>query len=163
MRRERGLTAIIAYKVTKGFLWLTLAPALAVAVHVGLGHRLVGLAEQVRHGTHAWSLELARLLLRASTPRGLWTIVVALVVDGVASLVEGWALLRGRWWGPWLVVATTGLLVPFEGIALVRHPHVSRLLLVTVNVAIVVYLARNALREHRASTDAAHPDDRRAE
>jgi uncharacterized membrane protein (DUF2068 family) len=150
MQRERGLTAIIAYKMVKGVAWLILAPVLAVAVHVGLGHRLLGLAAELRHGTHAWSLELAQLLLHAATPRGLWTIVVALLVDGVASLIEGWALIHGRWWGPWLVVVSTSSLLPLETIALVRHPHFSRFLLLAVNVVIVVYLARKALRERRA-------------
>jgi uncharacterized membrane protein (DUF2068 family) len=149
MGRERALTAIIAYKVVKGVLWLVLAPVLAVAVRAGLGHQLVGLADQLRHSTHAWSLELARLLLRAATPRGLWTVVVALVADGVVSLVEGWALTRGHWWGPWLVVVTTSSLLPLEVLAVVHHPHVNRFALLGINVAIVVYLARKALRERR--------------
>jgi len=150
VRRERGLTAIIAYKVIKGGLWLVLAPVLAVAVHVGLGYRLLGFAEQLRHSTHAWSLELAKLLTRAATPRGLWTMVIALVADGIASLFEGWALFHGHWWGPWLVVFTTGSLLPFELVAFVCHVHVARFLLFTVNAAIVAYLARKALRERGA-------------
>jgi uncharacterized membrane protein (DUF2068 family) len=163
MRRERGLTVIIAYKMIKGVAWLILAPVLAVAVHVGLGHRLVGLAAELRHGTHAWSLQLAELLLRAATPRGLWTIVVALLVDGIASLIEGWALVHGRWWGPWLVVVTTSLLLPLEAIALVHHPHFSRFLLLAVNVAIVVYLARKALLERRAPLGPASQAEGRGE
>jgi uncharacterized membrane protein (DUF2068 family) len=149
MRRERGLTVIIAYKVGKGTLWLILAPILAVAVHVGLGPELVSLADPLRHSTHAWSLELAKLITRAATPRGLWTMVIALLADGVASLIEGWALVHGRWWGPWLVVVTTSALVPFEIVALLRHPHVGRFALLAANAAIVVYLARKALLERR--------------
>ena len=125
-------------------------PILAVAVHVGIGADLVGFADELRHHSHAWSLELAKLILSAATPRGLWTIVVALVADGASSVVEGWALVHGHWWGPWLVVVTTGSLLPFEVVALVRHPHVSRLLLLAVNVVIVVYLARKALEDRRA-------------
>jgi uncharacterized membrane protein (DUF2068 family) len=150
VHRERGLVVIIAYKLLKGGLWLLLALGLAIGIHMGIGHRLAGVADQLRHNAHAWSLALARLLVRASTPRGLWTIVVALVVDGVSSLIEGWALLHGRWWGPWLVVVATGSLLPYELYALVRHPHPSRAALFVVNLAIVVYLARIALRE-RAS------------
>ena len=161
MRRERGLQVIIAYKFIKAGLWLVLAPTLAIAVHLGLGHRLLGLADELRHSTHAWSLELARLILRAATPRGLWTIVIALLADGIASLVEGWALIHGAWWGPWLVVVSTGALLPFEALALAHHPHVNRFLLLAVNMLIVVYLARKALRERaeaRGSAAAAeHP------
>jgi uncharacterized membrane protein (DUF2068 family) len=162
VHRERGLVAIIAYKLGKGALWLLLAAALTLGIRMGIGHRLAGLADELRHHANAWSLALARLVVRASTPRGLWTIVVALLADGSVSLVEGWALLHGRWWGPWLVVVATGALLPYELYALVRHPHVGRALLFVVNLAIVVYLARNALREHaRPKTIAPVPEPSR--
>lgn len=149
MRRERGVVLIIAYKLVKGGLWLVFAAVILVLMRMGLGHHLVGLAEHLRHHSRAWSLELAELVVRASTPRGLWTIVVALVADGVVSLVEGWALLHGHWWGPWVVVVATGSLLPFEVVAFVRRPHLVRAVLFVVNAAIVVYLARKVMREHR--------------
>jgi uncharacterized membrane protein (DUF2068 family) len=43
----------------------------------------------------------------------------------------------------------TGSLLPFEVVALVRHFHVSRVLLFVVNLLIVGYLGRKALREHQ--------------
>jgi uncharacterized membrane protein (DUF2068 family) len=149
VRRERGLVVIIAYKLVKGGLWLVLGAAVVVLLHLGLGDRLAGWADHLRHHSRAWSLELADLLVRAATRRGLWTLVVALFADGVFTLVEGWALMRGHWWGPWLVVVATSSLLPFEIVALARHPHVSRVALLLVNLVIVVYLARKALREHR--------------
>ena len=149
MRRERGLVLIIAYKLVKGGLWLVLAAVILVMMHMGLDDRLLGLATQLRHHAHAWSLHLADLVVRASSRRALWTIVVALLADGALTLVEGWALVHGHWWGPWLVVVATGSLLPFEILALVRHPHVVRALVFVVNIAIVVYLARTALREAR--------------
>jgi uncharacterized membrane protein (DUF2068 family) len=155
MRRERGLTAIITYKIVKGALWLVLAPVIALAVHVGLSERLLGVADELRHSTHAWSLELAKLIVRAATPRGLWIVVVALLADGAVSLVEGWALAYGHWWGPWLVVLSTSSFLPLEALAFVHHRHVGRALLLAVNLAIVVYLARKALRERRAGREVA--------
>jgi uncharacterized membrane protein (DUF2068 family) len=147
VRRERGLVVIIAYKLGKGGLWLVLAVVLFVLIQMGLGDELLNFAEHLRHHAHAWSLELAQLVVRAASRRALWTIVVALVADGAFSLVEGWALLHGRWWGPWLVVVGSGSLVPFEVWALARHPHVVRAALLAVNVVIVLYLSRKAMRE----------------
>lgn len=147
--RPRGLRLIIAYKVGKGVLWLVLAAVLSVFMRLGLGDRLLSFADVLRHHAHAWSLKLARLLVRADDPRVLWTLVAALLADGVASLLEGWALIYGHWWGPWLVVITTSSLLPFEIAAIARKPHALRLLLLLVNAAIVVYLARRALAEHR--------------
>jgi uncharacterized membrane protein (DUF2068 family) len=149
VQRERGLTLIIAYKLVKGGLWLIFAAIILVMMQMGLGDRLLGLAHHLRLHAHAWSLMLADLAVRASSRRALWTITVALIADGVLTLIEGWSLLHGRWWGPWLVVVATGSLLPFEIIALVRHPHVVRAVLFVVNIAIVVYLARKAAREHR--------------
>lgn len=147
--RPRGLSIIIAYKLGKGGLWLILAAAFFVLRRFGLGERLLGLAEHLHHHAHAWSLALARLLVRAADRHVLWTISIALLADGIASLLEGWALLYGHWWGPWLVVVTTSSLLPFEVAALARKPHPARALLLAVNTAIVVYLARRATRERR--------------
>lgn len=149
MRRERGLVVIIAYKLGKGVLWLILAGTILVMMNLGLGDELLGLAAHLRHHPGAWSLELADLVVRAATHRGLWTIVVALVADGVLTLVEAWALIHGHWWGPWLVVVATGALVPFEIAAIVRRPHLVRVAVLGVNAVIVWYLARKALRDRR--------------
>jgi uncharacterized membrane protein (DUF2068 family) len=145
VRRAKTLWLIIAYKIGKGALWLVFAAMILLAMHFGLEDRLLGFAEALRHHSRAWSLELATIVVRAATRRGLWTITVALIADGAFSLLEGWALLHGHWWGPWLVVAGTGSLLPFEVVALARHLHPVRAVLLVVNLAIVAYLARKAM------------------
>jgi uncharacterized membrane protein (DUF2068 family) len=150
VQRERGLVVIIAYKLVKGALWLCLAVTLFFSMRAGAGDDLLGWAEHLRHHSRAWSIALADLLVRAATRRGLWTLLLAFAADGTLTLIEGWALLRGHWWGPWLVVIATGSLLPFEVVALAHHPHASRALLLAVNAVIVWYLARKALRDHRA-------------
>lgn len=153
VKRERGLAVIIAYKLGKGGLWLALAVALVVLMHMGLADRLLGVAEHLRLHARAWSLRLAELLVTAATRRGLYTIMVALIADGAFSLVEGWALWTGQTWGKWLVVVSTGTLLPFEVAAFAKHPHAVRAVLFVLNLVIVVYLARKALEETRAKTD----------
>jgi uncharacterized membrane protein (DUF2068 family) len=150
VRRDPALVLIIGYKLVKAGVWLVLAVVILVLMQMGLADHLLGLAEHLRHHAHAWSLFFARLVVSAASQRGLWTIVVALIADGCVSLVEGWALLHGRWWGPWLVVVATGTLLPFEVVAFVRHPHAVRAAIFAVNAAIVLYLARKAIRERRA-------------
>ncbi len=154
-RRDRGVVLIIAYKAIKGTLWLVLATLIAALVRMHLADRVVSLAEVLRVHARPWSIELAKLLLRASSRHALWTIVTALYADGTLTLIEGWALYHGRWWGPWLVVVATGTLLPFEVLALVRHPHAVRAMLLLVNAAIVLYLSRVASRHAR--TDVTRP------
>lgn len=144
MRRERGLILVIAYKVVKGALALLAAAALVVAVNAGFGDRVAEVAEYLRHHARAWSVALADLVVKVSTRRGLYTAAVALAADGAFTLFEGWALWRGRWWAPWLVVVATSCLLPFEIAAVVRKPHLVRAAVFAVNVAIVAYLVRRA-------------------
>lgn len=146
-RRPRGLIVIIAYKLIKGVLWLAFAVALPVLVHFGFGNWVLGIAAHLQHHAGAWSVALGKLVARAASRRGIIVILVALVADGSASLVEGWALIHGAWWGPWLVVATTSSLLPFEVLAFLRHRHLVRAAVFLANAAIVWYLARTALRE----------------
>ncbi len=161
MQRERGVVLIIAYKLVKAAVWFVLAAVIAVMTGMGLGADLLGLAGHLRHHAGAWSLDLADLVTRAATRRGLWTVVVALVADGLMSVLEGWALWHAHWWGPWLVVVSTGSLLPFEVVAFARHPHLVRACLFLLNLAIVVYLARKALRERRERR-APHEEDKPA-
>jgi uncharacterized membrane protein (DUF2068 family) len=147
--RERGLQIIVAYKFGKAALWFVFAIVLLAGMQLGIEDKLYGVAHALRHHAHAWSLRLADLVVRAASRRGLWTIMVALVADGSMSLVEGWALIHGAWWGPWVVVVATGALLPFEVVALLRHPHIMRALLFLVNLVIVAYLLRAALRERK--------------
>ena len=151
MHRDRGVALIIAYKLIKGGLWLVFAVVLVATMRLGLSDRMIGFAAHLRHHSGAWSIKLAELVVRAATRRGLWIITVALVADGALSLLEGWALVHGHWWGPWLVVVATGSLLPFEVLALLRHPHAVRAAVFVANGAIVAYLAHKALRERRLS------------
>jgi hypothetical protein len=146
---DRALQLIIAYKLGKGILWLVFAAVIVVAMQLGLGDSLLGFGAALRHHSRAWSLYLAAVVVRAASKRGLWTITVALLADGAMSLVEGWALVHGHWWGPWLVVVATGSLLPFEVVALAHHPHIVRAVLLLLNLVMVAYLVHQALRERR--------------
>lgn len=150
VQRERGLVLIIAYKLVKGGLWMTLAVVILVLMRMGIGDDVLAWSERLRHHSGAWSVHLADLLVQASSRRGLWTVVVALVADGTLTLVEGWALWRNHWWGPWLVVVATASLMPLEVQSIVHAVHFSRVVVLVVNGVIVWYLARKALRDHRA-------------
>jgi uncharacterized membrane protein (DUF2068 family) len=144
----RGVRLIVAYKLIKGTAEAVFAVTLVALIRAGYEAGLVDLAEHVRHHVAgAWSVKLADLALALSAPRRLWTLVGALSLDATLTLIEGATLRRGAWWAPWLVVVATSALVPFEVAALVRHVHAGRLVILAVNLAIVAYLIRRAVRE----------------
>lgn len=142
-----GVRAIVLYKRVKSGAELAVV-VLALALWPfglpALLHRFaLGLQQ---HATHGWAVTLAAWLERSSTDRGVELSLLALGADGTLTAIEAWALQRGRWWGPWLVVLATGALLPFELFELTRSPRVSRFLLLAANLAVVVYLARRAQR-----------------
>lgn len=142
---EVGLRLIIGYKLAKAGAELLLAAALTAVLVAGAENPAGALADALRrHVTGAWSLRLTALLAGEATARGVELTIVALVFDGALTLVEGWALRRRFAWAPWLVVVTTGSLLPFEIVELVRHPRPARMLLLLANLIIVGYLVARA-------------------
>ena len=147
-----GLRLIVVYKLGKAASELVLAALLAVILAGGEAERVHDVALALsEHVTGAWSLRLSELLASAAVPRTVELTTIALSLDGVLTLSEGWALHRGFSWAPWMVVVTTGSLVPFEVIELARRPRVGRALILLVNLGVVGYLAARALRARRGT------------
>src|SRR5512144_1851414 len=151
---QAALRAVITYKWVKGVVQLALFTALALTVALGLGDELADWAHAFRnHSTRAYAVLLGRALEQATTPRGLHISLVALLIDGTVTCVEGWALQRRHAWGPWLVVVVTGSLLPFEVYELFHHFRWVRLLVLLVNAAVVVFLVVHARAEARGFED----------
>jgi uncharacterized membrane protein (DUF2068 family) len=163
MKRPIGLEAIIAYKLLKAVAEAGLG-LLAVWVLVRGAEAGAASAAEVliEHFAGAWALSAATLLVRAATSPHVKFVAVASVGDAVLSAVEGLALRAGRWWAPWLVVIATGSLLPWEVWELVRRPNWVRAVILVLNIAVVVYLLRTVVREHRAHVSARRPVDRQA-
>ena len=79
----------------------------------------------------------------------MW-VVGALAGEGVVVAVEAWALHHGFKWAAWMVVAVTSLLLPIEVIELSVKTTVVRVGIFMVNLTIVLYLLRRAMKEHHA-------------
>jgi uncharacterized membrane protein (DUF2068 family) len=151
---SQGVRAIALYKTTKAALQLGLALLLCVLWPLGLPEKIRDLCLALRqHVTHGWALQLAALVERGSAGHGIAFSIAALGLDGTLTAIEAWALLSGRTWGPWLVVAATASLMPFELYELVRAPHLWRALLILVNAAIVAYLARKAWHDRKQTAE----------
>jgi uncharacterized membrane protein (DUF2068 family) len=147
-RPARGVRAIIWYKAVKAGLQLGLALLLGALLPFGLAAKVARFADVLHaHVTHGWAMRLADLLASHSNPRSIQLALTALGLDGALTTLEAWALARDKWWGPWLVVAATGCLLPFEVYEFWRVPRVSRALVFALNLAILLYLARRALGE----------------
>lgn len=149
MTPATGERLIALYKTVKGVLQLTLGATLFVLVVSGRTEGLPDALVRLGHAmSRAWAADLAAKLARIATRGHLELTAVALAIDAVVALIEGWALWRGHWWGRWVVVVATGGLIPFEIVSMARHHRVLDFAAFVINVAIVAYLARHAWRHH---------------
>jgi len=154
--RARLLKLIISYKLVKACTVLGLAAVLAVMIVTGVSPDLYRFATRLReHATAAWAMRVAGAMVSATEHRHLVVVTSALFLDGISTCVEWYALARGHTWGEWFVVVATSLLLPFEVVAFVRGQHVGRLVILLVNIVIVLYLMRHAMRAARARVGSA--------
>jgi len=157
---DARLRLIVAYKLAKAGGQLLLAAFLLVVLVAGNGEWGLDLAAALRrHVTGAWSLRLTELLAAAATPHAVELTICALLLDGLLTLCEGWALYRRFTWAPWLVVITTGSLLPFEVFELARRRQIGRLLIFLINVSVVWYLATRAAQIHRFRRSEGPPNE----
>ncbi len=138
-----GLRLIIGYKLAKAGIELLAAAAFFFFGSAVSAAKLAHAAQFIRHHvTETWSIALAEQLIDASTASHVRVVALAVLADSVVTLIEGWALQRRYVWSRWLVIGTTSSLLPFEVLALLKHPNAGRALLLLLNLLIVAYLLR---------------------
>jgi uncharacterized membrane protein (DUF2068 family) len=144
--RPAGLRLILGYKFVKAPVMLALAAALtfAPARAVSVAHHAAFQLSET--GALGW--RVARWAEPHLTIRVEHRAAALAWLDGASTLAEGLLLLSGTAWGEWIVVAGLALLVPFEALALARRPRIGRAVVLLINLAVVVYLARDRWR-HR--------------
>ncbi|MEO6953048.1 MAG: DUF2127 domain-containing protein [Polyangia bacterium] len=147
--QEPELRLIIAYKVGKSVV-LTVAALVLVLSSVGLHDQLRHLAlSWQQHVTHAWSVALSRVLVRATNPIHELILVLVLAAQGLVSAAEAWILHRRYRWGPWVVAAMTALPLPVEILLLVQRLTIARVGLFAGNALIFASLIGHARRDSR--------------
>jgi uncharacterized membrane protein (DUF2068 family) len=158
-RDGAGVRLIVAYKATKAAVQLGAAAVIVVAVATGLAEHVEAAALAVGgHTVHPLIDRAVRWLGRAATPGHLYLLAAALTADGLVTAVEGWVLHRRYAWAPWVVVGTTGAMLPFELLEIARRPRAGLVVIFLLNVAIVIYLAQEASRRiHGRSRPPAAP------
>jgi uncharacterized membrane protein (DUF2068 family) len=69
---------------------------------------------------------------------------------GSLHMVEGFGLVRGKHWGPWLTIIATGSLIPLELYEISRNPTAVRILVLIVNAGLLAYLIWFEARRRRS-------------
>lgn len=152
--RAAGVRLIVAYKLIKALAFAVAGVLIATLALTGFVHKAYALASQLHeHVVNHWAIKLAEFLMRWLTVSRVWWIVAALVGDAIISTIEGVALARGYTWAAWLVVAATSMFLPIEVIEMAYRTTLARVAIFAINLSIVLYLLRRAMKEHHE----AHP------
>ncbi|MGY0503684.1 DUF2127 domain-containing protein [Luteimonas sp. e5] len=138
-----SLRAVAMLEAAKGVLALLLAGALRWLGPDAFRSALQSVTEllhlQPHHGSSAWLVK--------AIDAGTLNLVAALVVlYGLLRLIEAAGLWRARAWASWLGAVGAAVYVPFEVVALLRHPHWLTLAILLVNLLVVWVLARDLYR-----------------
>ncbi|HVG27318.1 MAG TPA: DUF2127 domain-containing protein [Acidobacteriaceae bacterium] len=72
-------------------------------------------------------------------------------------LIEGTGLWLRKHWAEWFTVIITSSLVPLEIYEIHHHPTASKVLVLLINLAVVVYLVLHIRKERTSSGQPGHP------
>jgi uncharacterized membrane protein (DUF2068 family) len=135
-----GLRAVATFEALKGGLVLLLGLGL-----LGLLHKDVeSAAEELLVHLHINpDRRLSHALLNAAsrvTDARLWGIAAAAASYAAVRFTEAWGLWHRRVWAEWFALLSGALYLPWELVKLVEHTNLVHILVLTVNVAIVLYM-----------------------
>jgi uncharacterized membrane protein (DUF2068 family) len=150
--RQSLLTWIVAFKAVKAFTLTALGIVLLSIRHSDP----VDLFVRLTLGVHLplTSRLLDRLLAFMANLTMAKETTLAITAFAYATLMgaEGIALYLRKPWARWFTIIATSSLIPIEVYEIVRKPHLTRVLVLVVNAAIVIYLWRRPdLLEENAS------------
>jgi uncharacterized membrane protein (DUF2068 family) len=132
MKVDAGVSAIIVYKLVKAVAEAVLGVIAIYLVVRGAEAGAATLAEfLLEHVTRNWALAAATIIVQGGTSGHVKFVALVAFGDAVLSAVEGLALL------------------PWEAFELFIRPSWIRAVLLVINLAVVVYLLRGVVREHR--------------
>jgi uncharacterized membrane protein (DUF2068 family) len=149
-----GLRVIGGYKLLKALV-LIVAGAVVFQLDASrVGTEVLRLATTLRLDPDSRLVQ--KVLQRLGNLDGtrLEEIGAGIFVYGLLYVVQGVGLLLQKRWAEYLVVVTTGFLIPVEAFELLRKPGPVKLLVLAVNLAIVAYLVAR-LRRERAIRESA--------
>jgi len=136
------LRLIAAFKIVKGLVLLAAGSGILRLLHRDGAADLFAWADLLHIDPD--DRHLGRLLEKVSAldERTLTRISVGMLVYAMVLLIEGIGLMLAKRWAEYVTVIVTASFIPLEIYELARHVTATRMLVLGINVAIVVYLAR---------------------
>jgi uncharacterized membrane protein (DUF2068 family) len=158
-----GLKIIAGAKIIKGVLLFCLSIGVFDLIHRDLAALALHIVQVARISPENHYVELMLEKLGVIEPATLRRLGELSALYASIQLVEGLGLWFGAAWAEYVVVISSGIFIPEECIALVKHFTWVRLTVLLVNAAILAYVAYIVWHRHlerkaaRAAKQAAGP------
>ena len=137
-----ALAWIIAFKAFKCLTLVAVAVALLATRHADPADLLMRGALTLHVPMTSQMLDRALQMALNLTVRKQIAIAVTALAYGALMGAEGIFLYLRKPWARWFTIVATASFIPLELYEIVREPHLARIAVLVVNVAIVVYLVR---------------------
>jgi uncharacterized membrane protein (DUF2068 family) len=147
---DAGLTTVALFEGAKGLLVLLTGLGILSLVHHNL-HQAA--ADLVRHLHMNPASHYPRIFIDAigsATNSQLWYLAVGAFLYTLARFIEAWGLWRERRWAEWFGLLSGGIYIPVELYEVFRAATWPKMLLLSVNSLIVLYLLRVVIRSRHS-------------
>jgi uncharacterized membrane protein (DUF2068 family) len=140
VNRPGPLRLIAGFKLTKAVLLLVLGVATINLRHRDVTEVLGAWVEQLHLDPGGRLVHAIVERTGDIQPRRLIAVGAGMLVYAALLAIEGAGLLLGRRWAEYFTVVVTGSFVPLELYEIARHPTVTRVAALMVNLVVVGYL-----------------------
>jgi uncharacterized membrane protein (DUF2068 family) len=138
---QDGLLRLIAiFKFVKAALLIALGIGLFKLLHKDIGDVLQHWCEALRFDPGNRFIDSALEKAAHVSPRQVKQLGLGSFLYAALFLTEGTGLWMRKRWGEWLTVIITSSLVPVELYEIYRHVSYSKVAVLALNIAIVLYL-----------------------
>jgi uncharacterized membrane protein (DUF2068 family) len=152
-----ALRTVALFEAAKGLLVLLVGLGLLRLVHKNLDD----FAEQLIRFLHVTpGGRLSNLFVTAAgraTDKNLWALAAGALIYAVVRFAEAYGLWQDREWAEWFALLSGSMYLPWEIYSLLRHPHVIKWIVLSGNVAIVLYMLVLRVQAGKMRYQARHP------
>jgi uncharacterized membrane protein (DUF2068 family) len=148
-----GVRLIAAFKLFKGLVLFAVAIGAVKLLHKNVASEVERWADMFRvdPNNHYFQHQLARF--SNLNPKKLKELSVGTFFYSALLLTEGTGLLLGQRWAEYFTIIVTSSFIPIEIYELAKRVDTSRIVLLLINVAVVIYLVLELSRTRKDRSD----------
>jgi uncharacterized membrane protein (DUF2068 family) len=138
-----GLKFLALFEAAKGTLVLLVGAGLLAFIHRNVQNEGADIV-QFFHLNPAWHYpEIFLKTLSDINSTNLWLLSVSAILYVIIRMAEAYGLWHNRAWAVWFAVASSALFLPIELFELYKRMSIPRLMILLLNIALILYLARD--------------------